>query len=358
MKNKNQFYNLLPIIKLLLENIKHIILFSVLSLAIGVYYSMTREDIYTSSTRLVSKLSNEKNANTSLQNIASLAGINLDLNNDNLINEDFYPIIFETIELKKSFIDIKIDDDYYLRDYILENNKSSFNILSLIKKVFNFFRSFHINEIDNKEEIKIISTDIFKITDDDFKIIKGLNNIINIEIDNENSSFILTCNMNNKNYVANVLSKVKMILQEKIISINIDKLIDEKIYIESLLNEKKIEFNKIQNKLSEFRDKNINLSTEKIKNELNNLQSEYNLIFNIYSELLLKYENKKLEIKRNTPIFTALEPITIPNERSYPNKVKLTIFITFIFTILFTVIYLFISLSNRKKLIKIFNDLM
>ena len=119
--------------------------------------------------------------------------------------------------------------------------------------------------------------------------------------------------MNNKNHAANVLSKVKMILQEKIISINIDKLIDEKIYIESLLNEK-IEFNKIQNKLSAFRDKNINLSTEKIKNELNNLQSEYNLIFNIYSELLLKYENKKLEIKRNTPIFTELEPITIPTK--------------------------------------------
>ena len=122
------------------------------------------------------------------------------------------------------------------------------------------------------------------------------------------------------------------------------------------MNEKKVEFNKIQNKLSAFRDKNINLSTEKL-NELNNLQSEYNLIFNIYSELLLKYENKKLEIKRNTPIFTTLEPITIPNERSYPNKVKLTIFITFIFSILFTIIYLFASLSNRKKLIKIFNDL-
>ena len=54
-----------------------------------------------------------------------------------------------------------------------------------------------------------------------------------------------------------------MILQEKIISINIDKLIDEKIYIESLLNEKKIEF--IQNKLSAFRDKNINLSQKKLK---------------------------------------------------------------------------------------------
>ena len=50
---------------------------------------MTREDIFTSSTRLVSKLSNEKNANTSLQNLASLAGINLNLNNENLINEDF-----------------------------------------------------------------------------------------------------------------------------------------------------------------------------------------------------------------------------------------------------------------------------
>ena len=156
---------------------------------------MTREDIYTSSTRLVSKLSNEKNANTSLQNLASLAGINLDLNNENLINEDFYPIIFETIELKKSFIDIKIDDDYYLRDYILENNETSFSILSLFKKTFNFFRSFLIDEIDNKEENEIdneiISTDILKISDDDFKIIKGLNNIINIEIDNENSSFIL-----------------------------------------------------------------------------------------------------------------------------------------------------------------------
>ena len=100
MKNKNQFYNFLPIIKSL-DNIKYIILLSILSLSIGVFYSITREDIYTSSTRLVSKLSNE-NANTSLQNLASLAGINLDLNNDNLINEDFYPIIFETIELKKS----------------------------------------------------------------------------------------------------------------------------------------------------------------------------------------------------------------------------------------------------------------
>ena len=62
--------------------------------------------------------------------------------------------------------------------------------------------------------------------------------------------------------------------------------------------------------------KNQSLIGSKISYELKNLENEYNLSFNVYSNIAQKVENQKIEVKKNTPIFTTIKQIYIPLKRT------------------------------------------
>ena len=82
--------------------------------------------------------------------------------------------------------------------------------------------------------------------------------------------------------------------------------------------------------MANFRDQNHNLESAKAKTEEEKLQSEYQLAFSVYSEVAKQLENAKIKIKEDTPIFSIIEPVSIPNEKSKPKKVVIMVIWFFI----------------------------
>ena len=50
------------------------------------------------------------------------------------------------------------------------------------------------------------------------------------------------------------------------------------------------------------------------------LQSEYNLAYNLYLELAKQLETQKIKVQEDTPVFISIEPVSIPLDKSKPNK--------------------------------------
>ncbi|WOC39788.1 GNVR domain-containing protein [Polaribacter sp. HL-MS24] len=60
------------------------------------------------------------------------------------------------------------------------------------------------------------------------------------------------------------------------------------------------------------------------------LQSQYNLVFAVYSELAKQLETQRLQVKKDTPIFTVLKPVTIPSEKATPKRALILVVYLFL----------------------------
>jgi uncharacterized protein involved in exopolysaccharide biosynthesis len=91
-------------------------------------------------------------------------------------------------------------------------------------------------------------------------------------------------------------------------------------FIQNRFDEKKKEFEGAQAKLAGFRDRNKNVTSALARTEEEQLQNEYLLAFNVYSELAQQLEQARIKVKEDTPVFSIIKPVTVPLEKSKPNR--------------------------------------
>ena len=60
------------------------------------------------------------------------------------------------------------------------------------------------------------------------------------------------------------------------------------------------------------------------------LQSEYDLAYNVFTELAKQLETQKIQVKENTPVLTIIDPVYVPIEKSKPKRFSILIIWSFI----------------------------
>jgi uncharacterized protein involved in exopolysaccharide biosynthesis len=56
------------------------------------------------------------------------------------------------------------------------------------------------------------------------------------------------------------------------------------------------------------------------RTEEERLQSDYQLAFEVYSQLAQQQEQAQIKVKEDTPVFSILKPVVVPVEKSAPNR--------------------------------------
>jgi len=98
-------------------------------------------------------------------------------------------------------------------------------------------------------------------------------------------------------------------------------------YIEEQFGSARKRFEAAQQKLAVFRDSNVSLATAKAQTREQELQSQYDLAFDIYNSMSQRREQARLKVQEQTPVFTIIQPVSVPLQKSAPN----TVLILFIF---------------------------
>jgi uncharacterized protein involved in exopolysaccharide biosynthesis len=70
--------------------------------------------------------------------------------------------------------------------------------------------------------------------------------------------------------------------------------------------------------------------------ELQKLESEYQLQQNILMTLASEFNNNKIKLNKDTPIFTVIDEVSVPNKRSKPQRSLIVLTYIFIGVILST----------------------
>jgi LPS O-antigen subunit length determinant protein (WzzB/FepE family) len=144
-------------------------------------------------------------------------------------------------------------------------------------------------------------------------------------------------------------------LMAAVIDYEVRKVGEEIRFLEEQYQRSEARFKASQEALAIFTDRNRETRTATAQIELQRLQSEFNLAFEIYRNFSTELEQARIKQNRDTPIFTVLESVTIPNHRTSPKRGRtlvLSIFLGVFFGIVFLAGRIFLTsfnLENQKK---------
>ncbi|MDN3668129.1 Wzz/FepE/Etk N-terminal domain-containing protein [Echinicola jeungdonensis] len=314
-----------------------------LFIVLGLLVALLSPKEYTASSTYIPQTSEGGKAGGSLGGLASLAGINLGgVSSGSEIPPSLYPKIVNSIPFKMEMlkaplkfegIDQEITYQEFYEDYY------SPGVLSYIKKLTIGLPGLIIGSIkgDQKEVIKGEGKEkIISITEEQLEHFKRMEGQITISFNDEEGFVQLSTTMPEPLASAQLAKYAESLLQKEVIAYKIQNAREQLKFTQERYQEKKEEFEAIQAHLARFRDQNQNIASSVARNQLEKLEAEYNLAFGVYSELAKQLENAKLQVSKDTPIFSVIQPVTVPAEKSAPKRPLILV----IFTILGVVIAL------------------
>jgi uncharacterized protein involved in exopolysaccharide biosynthesis len=149
---------------------------------------------------------------------------------------------------------------------------------------------------------------------------KRLAKILALRVDQKNGYIALSATMPTAEAAARIASRAQELLEQYITRFKVQKARADLDFVEARYREVKAEFEARQNSLAAFQDANRDISSAVARSRENRLTNEYNLAFSIYSDIARQREQAAIEVKKETPIFTVVEPVTVPVEKSAPHR--------------------------------------
>ncbi len=298
--------------------IKSLIIFA----SIGVLVAILSPKEYTASSTMVPQLSNGASKMGGLSSLAAMAGFNLNLDNSGQdLSPLVYPQIVQSIPFQLELMNTKftfenIDTPVSLFDYYTNYNKPG--VLALVKK-YTIGLPFVIlgaikGKPDEAAQTAITPSSTISLTEDQEEIRKIIAEKLTLETNEKDGLIVLNAVFFEPKLSAQIAQKAQEMLQEYITKFKIKKAKAQLEFIQERYQEKKNEFEKAQANLAEFRDRNKNVTSAIALTQEDRLQSDYQLIFNVYSELAKQLEQAQIKVKEDTPVFAVIKPVTVPLE--------------------------------------------
>ena len=324
--------DLIELLKKLYLEKKFILKTSILAALFGVVYALLQPNEFTSSTTFMPQLSSEvKAGGSSLSGLASLAGINLGgIEGSSEFPPSLYPQVVESIDFKLDLLasTVKVNNENIsVREYFISTK--SFSLLGIVKKYTIGLPSLILGSFNN-EEITSQNSLIYKINEEDHKLFEELQKVFSLEINDKEGFITISFTDKNINVPAQIAQTAQILLQEKIIEFKVRSSKEMLDFSLKQYGEKQNSYEKLQDERAVFVDKNINISSSLFQNKLDRIESEVNISESIVQQLASQVEQAKLQVNKDTPVFTTIQPVTIPFERSTPIRSLIVIVFGFL----------------------------
>ena len=128
---------------------------------------------------------------------------------------------------------------------------------------------------------------------------------------------------------ASLTDTVMHSLQNYITDYRTNKARHDLAYMEKLYDEAKQDYTEAQQKYAQFADANLNISRLVYRAEQERLQNEMNLAYQMYTTVSQQLQMAKAKVQEITPVYTVVQPATVPLRAAKPNK--LMILVGFVF---------------------------
>ncbi|MHA8095482.1 hypothetical protein ACMH5Q_11360 [Aquirufa lenticrescens] len=306
--------------------ISTVLLFALL----GYFMSLFSSVEFESNAKLLNESSENSSSGTSVKDMAIKAVLgnespanSLDENN----KSDLYslivfskPFLLELSHKRLPFQTQKVSTFQYftqkpIEDSFFEKLKNKFGDE---KRIINYNTTNSKIEIDTNQYF--ISIPVVKnVTLEENNIIEILKS--RIKIKNSGNLINVAVLMPDKNLSAHLNKELITLLMKYMSIIKLNKQLENIKFLELRTTEARYKYVNSQRKLASLKDSNLNSIFQSVQSNQEYTQNEFNLYSTIYNQLMSQLEQAKIQLKKDTPIFTFVEPIYIPQNKIVDNSV-------------------------------------
>lgn len=292
-----------------------------------IVFSIPKE--YTVTATIAPELSDGKSGG-GLSSLAAMAGFNINTSSGaDAIYPDLYPDIVSSTPFITGLFNIPVKDlegeiDTTLYCYLDEHQRSPwwsvitsapFKALGWVASLFK----------DEKDEDRITKLDPFHLTVKEASIAKLLSNSISVSVDKKTGLATLSVTMQDARIAACLTDSVMYRLQSYVIDYRTNKARQDFEFQKKLFERKKKEYETAQENYAKFSDANKNIILQSYRAEQVRLENEMNLAYQVYTSVAQQLQMAEAKVQEITPVYTVVEPATIPIRASKPKKVILLI---------------------------------
>ena len=293
-------------------------------------FSIPRE--YTANAMIAPELSDNKTTG-GLSSLAAMAGFNLNATSTaDAIYPDLYPDIVTSTPFITGLFNVQVKDldeevDTTLYCYLNEHQRvpwwtlitsAPFKALGWVISLF------------TEEEKEDAILDPFHFTKEEADIAKELSERITVSVDKKTGVTTLSVTMQDARISACLTDTVVRRLQDYITEYRTTKARQDFQFQEKLFERKKKEYEKAQENYAKFADANKNIILLSYRAEQERLENEMRLAYQVYTSVAQQLQMAEAKVQEITPVYTIIEPATIPIKASKPRKTLMLLGIVFL----------------------------
>ncbi len=305
----------------------------VIGVVVGAVIAFSLPRNYSAGVTLAPELANSKmSGGGGLSALASMAGINLNnTGSTDAVNPMLYPEIVSSVPFIASLFDVPVttvdDETMTLRSYLEYKTSKPWwgAVLSLPGEAIGAVRGLFVEQEDTAKNYKV---DPFRLSQDQMLLVESLNKSISSDVDAKTAVISVNVTMQDPLVAALLADTVVKRLQEYVTNYRTEKARKDLDYAAKINEEAKAEYHKAQKRYAAFVDRNHGLVTKSSQTEEERLSNEMSLAFSLYSNTSQQYQLARAKVQEITPVYTVLQPATVPIKGS-PSR--LVVIIGFVF---------------------------
>ncbi|MCD8193490.1 MAG: Wzz/FepE/Etk N-terminal domain-containing protein [Tannerellaceae bacterium] len=297
-------------------------------LGLIVAFSLPKE--FTTTVQLVPE---STESSSKMGNLGELAAINLNsVSGSNAISPDLYPDVVQSTPFMLELFPIEVKDiegklQTTVYEYMEEYQRKVWwgYLFGAPFRALGWVRGLIAGEPE--EDNGVLNP--FFLTRDQERALKGLRERVAAMVDKKTQVITVSVKMQDPLISAQLTNVVVEQLQEYITTYRTQKAKQDLEFTESVFEEARESYYRAQRAYAAFEDANKNIISASYRTEQERLKNEMTLAFNLYNTLAQKLGQDKLRVQERMPVYTIIEPATVPLKASSPKK--LLILIGFIF---------------------------
>lgn len=271
-----------------------------------------------------------KSGGGSMGALAAMAGINLGSSaGEDALSPELYPDIVSSTPFLLELFDVNVKDqkgriDTTLYAYLDEHQRAPWwsAVISAPFKALGWTLSLFR---DKEEVMKNVKADPFRLNRDEARVATALSKRISVSVDKKTGVTTLIVTMQDPLISACLTDTVMHCLQNYITDYRTNKARHDLAFTEKLYKEAKADYTEAQQKYANFVDANQNIIMLSYRAEQERLQNEMNLAYSVYTQVSQQLQMAKAKVQEITPVYTVVQPATVPLRAAKPNKVMILI---------------------------------
>ena len=330
VEQEEEGIDIMAIIRSLWDGRKTILICLGIFVALGLIAALTMKRSYTVRTVMVPQLNSRQNS--SLGSLAALAGIDLGMQTSSSdLSPLVYPEIVSSVPYRLELMHTplhykKVDHPVSMYEYALGGYEKP-SVFSYIKRYTIGLPGLIIGSLSKKPEEIVYNTGEGNDNDNNVprpiivsvneqKMLDVFGRIVSLDVNKKEGYITLIVNGSEPIQTAELAMKAQQLLQDELTRHRIEKSEKELEYIEARYNEVKKENDIYQEQLATIVDRSQSMATTRDRIERDRIQAKYNVSNAIYNEMAKQLEQAKMQVKRDTPAYAIIQPVTIPMKPS------------------------------------------